>query len=264
MTATNMFNLRLPNLRYGRLYWVLFVGITLLILYSAVMHKKSSFAETTIVDVIPLEGGNKLISESDVRQALLRGFGNTLEGTELGRLDVERMERVLEEDPFVEKAETYVDQRNNLHVRIRQRAPLLRILDNNGGNYYLDKNGVKMPPSKNFTARVIVGTGNIAPYVQEFKQKKRNTLKDIYTLTNVINNDAFLSNFIQQIHVNNAGEFILVPLIGDQKILIGSVKRLDDKIKRLKTFYKEGMPYTGWREYATINVKYAGQVVCKR
>jgi cell division protein FtsQ len=174
------------------------------------------------------------------------------------------MERVLEEDPFVEDAETYVDQRNVLHIRIRQRAPVLRVLDNNGGNYYLDKNGAKMPPSKNFTARVLVGTGNIAPYTPEFRQKKRNTLKDLFTLTNAIQKDEFLSAFVQQIHVGNTGEFILVPLIGDQRIVLGSVRRLDDKIRRLKIFYREAMPYTGWRQYETINLKYNGQVVCRK
>jgi cell division protein FtsQ len=35
-------------------------------------------------------------------------------------------------------------------------------------------------------------------------------------------------------------------------------------LNRLKIFYKEGMPYEGWRKYETINLKYSGQVVCKR
>ena len=29
-------------------------------------------------------------------------------------------------------------------------------------------------------------------------------------------------------------------------------------------FYREGMPYTGWRLYESINLKYNGQVVCRR
>lgn len=259
-----MLSLRAPNLRYDRIYWMLFVLITLVILIGAVARKKSSFADSTQVEVVPLPGGDKLISEGDVRSALLRAFGNTLEGTELAHLDVERMERVLEEDPFVEDADTYVDQKNILHVRIRQRAPMLRVLDNSGGNYYLDEKGVKMPPSKNFTARVLVATGNVAPYTPEFREKKRNTLKDLFALSNVILADDFLSSFIQQIHVNNAGEFILVPLVGNQKIMLGSIRRLDDKFSRLKIFYREAMPYSGWQEYETINLKYNGQVVCRK
>jgi cell division protein FtsQ len=256
--------LQMPRLRYDRIYWVLFLVIVVVILIGAAMHKKNSFAHEVKVEVVPLADGDKLISEQDVQQAMLRAFGNTLEGTELARLDVERMERVLEEDPFVEDADAYVDQNNILHLRVSQRAPLLRVLDNNGGNYYLDEKGVKMPPSKNFTARVLVATGNISPYNPEFLQKKRSTLKDLYALTNALLADEFLSRLIQQIHVNAAGDFVLVPLIGNQRIILGNIRRLDDKFRRLKVFYQEGIPYAGWRKYSTINLKYSGQVVCRK
>jgi cell division protein FtsQ len=256
--------MQLPHLRYDRLLWLLFLLIVVMIWLSARARKANSFAEGVEVVVQPLETGDKLISERDVRQALLRSFGNTLEGTELAGLEVERMERVLEEDPFVLDAETYIDQNSIFHVKIQQREPVLRVLDNNGGNYYLDKSGAKMPPSKNFAARVLVATGNIAPHVPDFQRKKRNTLKDLFTLAQTLLADDFLRDFIQQVHVNQAGDFVLVPLIGDQKIVLGSTRRLEDKLRRLKIFYQQGMPYEGWRKYETINLKYNGQVVCRR
>ncbi|HOY07110.1 MAG TPA: hypothetical protein PLO67_17000 [Saprospiraceae bacterium] len=254
----------LPRFRYDRFAWVAFLLLVAVILFSAIGKKKNSFADGVEVVVTPLESGDKLISERDVRQALLRSFGNTLEGTELALLEVERMERVLEEDPFILDAEAYVDQHNVLHMSITQREPLVRVLDNTGGNYYLDRNGVKMPASKNFAARVLVATGNLAPYTPEFLKKRKSSLKDLFNLTQTLLKDEFLASFIQQVHVNNAGDFILVPLIGDQKIVLGSTRKLDDKLKRLKIFYQEGMPYEGWRKYETINLKYNGQVVCKR
>ncbi len=254
-----------PRIRYDRVLWVAFLLLVGLFLFSAIDRKKNSFAEGVEVEVVALKSGDKLISERDVKQALLRSFGNTLEGTELAGLEVERMERVLEEDPFVLDAETYIDQRNVFHVKVQQREPILRILDNSGGNYYLDKNGVKMPPSKNFAARVLVATGNIAPYTVDFKKKKkRNTLKDLFVLTETLAADEFFASFVQQIHISNTGDFILVPLIGDQKIILGSVRRLEEKLSKLKVFYLQGMPYTGWRIYETINLKYTGQVVCRK
>ncbi len=256
--------MKAPRLRYDRMLWVGFLLVIGMLLYAAIGRKKNSFAEGVEIEVIPLKSGDKLISERDVRQALLRSFGNTLEGTELAGLEVERMERVLEEDPFVLDAETYIDQRNVFHVKIQQREPVLRVLDNNGGNYYLDKNGVKMPPSKNFAARVLVATGNVAPYTQDFRKKKRTTLKDLFSLTETLMADEFFASFIQQIHVSNTGEFLLVPLIGDQKIILGPARKLEDKLSRLKIFYQQGMPYTGWRLYETINLKYNGQVVCRK
>lgn len=261
---SDLLTFNFPRLRYDRMIWIVFLLITALILVSAVSRKKNSFADNTSVEVVPLESGEKLLSDRDVRQNLLRAFGNTLEGTELASLEVERMERVLEEDPFVLDAETYVGQSNTLHVRIRQREPVLRILDNRGGNYYLDKDAAKMPVSRNYTARVIVATGNISPYTADFQKKKRNSLKDVFHLTNYLMADPVWSTFIQQIHVNNAGEYILVPLVGDQKIMLGSIRNLEDKLNRLKIFYQEGMPYSGWRAYKSLNLKFNGQVVAKR
>ncbi|MCD8495579.1 MAG: hypothetical protein LRY45_02460 [Bacteroides graminisolvens] len=54
---------------------------------------------------------------------------------------MERIERVLEEDPFVVDADAYVDSRSRVNVKISQREPMLRIIDNNGLNYYLDADG---------------------------------------------------------------------------------------------------------------------------
>lgn len=256
--------MQLPSVNYTRLAWLLFLFIVVMIWIMARNRKANTFAEGLQVNVVELPSGDKMISERDVRQALLAAFGSDLENSELANLEVERMERVLEADPFVKNADVYIDQNNQMHIQIDQREPLVRVLDNNGNNYYLDAAGKKMPPSKNFAARVIVATGNIAPYTPEFREKRKSSLKDLFNLTQTLLADEFLASFIQQIHINNAGDFILVPLIGDQKIVLGSTKKLEDKLHRLKIFYKEGMPYEGWRKYETINLKYSGQVVCKR
>jgi cell division protein FtsQ len=257
----------LPNLRYDRIFWVLFLLIIGLVLLSSIRNRKRSFVEDTVVEIIPLNGGDKLISESNVKQLLLRAFGNTLEDTELSALEIDRMEHVIEEDPFVKNADVYVDQNNGLHVRIDQRNPILRVLDSSGNNYYLDENGAKMPPSNNFAAHVLVATGNVSPYSPDFLTRKRTTLKDAFQVTQTIMADEFLSGFIQQVHVRNVNgnnEFFLVPLIGDQLIQLGSARHLADKLERLKIFYKQGMPYAGWRKYSVINLKFAGQVVCDK
>ena len=254
----------LPKIRYDQIIWLLFLLIVVLGLFMAVQHKKEREIEDTIITVTPLEGGDKLISEGDVRTAMLRTFDSDLKHYRLDEIDVTRVETLLEDDPFVKNAEVYVDQHNILRIKVEQREPVLRVLDNNGNNYYLDENGVKMPPSKNFAARALVATGNISPYQTDFiTRRKSSTLKDLFKLAQALKSDEFLSGFIQQIHVTNGGEFVMTPLIGDQQIILGSVRRLDDKFRRLKIFYKEGMPSAGWRKYRSVNLKFNGQIVCR-
>ncbi len=264
MRLSDLLNYRLPPIRYERIVLWLFLAAVGVILLSSVSRRQRDFTAEVQIDIRPLESGASLLSEREVRQRLVLAFGNTLRSTEIGQLDLHRIETVVEEDPFVVAADAYVSQDNVLHIRVKQREPVLRVLDNNGGNYYLDKTGAMMPFSPLHTPRVLVATGHIAPYAPDFLMKKKNTLKEVFQLALLLQDDPVWSVFIQQIHLNQAGEFTLIPLIGDQKILLGNLRNVEDKLKRLKIFYQEGMPYAGWRKYKTLSLKYDGQVVCRR
>ena len=256
--------IQLPRLRYDRIAWVLFLLMVAGLWYNAVSTRKSSDITRLEVTVHPLEGGNKLITEENVRNLLRKSFGSAIEKTQMSALEIDRMEQVLSEDPFVEKADVFVDQRNNLQVSIVQRNPVLRVMDLQGGNYYLDKSGSKMPVSNYFTARVLVATGKIPPHSPDFLSQKTGVLREVFLLAQKLREDPFFNPFIQQIHVSSNGDMMMAPLIGDQVIILGSTRRLDDKLEKLRIFYKNAMPYEGWRKYSTINLKYSGQVVCRK
>jgi cell division protein FtsQ len=76
-----------------------------------------------------------------------------------------------------------------------------------------------------------------------------------------------LQKLIGQVYLENDGDFVLVPLIGDQKIVFGtaySEEEVKEKFKRLKIFYREAIPFEGWSKYNEISVKYDGQIVCRK
>jgi cell division protein FtsQ len=231
---------------------------------SAVERKESSEVVEIKVNINPLESGNSLLNDKDILNTIERSFGYPLTALPVGEVDIERLEKVLESDPIIANADAFIGADNAITIDIDQREPLLRIIDNNGLNYYLDVDGSKMPLSKHFSPRVLVATGNIPPHTPDFMQRKRHLLKDLFELTMFIRNDEFLQSMIEQIHLNNRGEFTLVPKIGDHLIQLGRMHDMEDKLSRLKIFYKEGMPYEGWRKYDAVDLRYKGQVVCKR
>jgi len=247
-----------------RILWIAFFFIAAALIVSAVEKKKSRVASDILINIKNMSDGNTLINNEDVRVTIERSFGHDLAGIPLGELDVARVERVLEADGFIKNADVFVDAENKVHIEVEQREPVLRIIDKNGLNYYLDKEGSKMPTSDHFTARVLVATGNIPPYVPDFGERKKHIIKDLFNLTNAIQQDGFLDAMIEQIHISSNKEFTLIPKIGRQKIILGSYEDIDSKFKRLKIFYKEGIPYEGWQKYKTINLKFKDQVVCKK
>jgi cell division protein FtsQ len=247
-----------------RLAIIALIFIAAAVVVSTMQKKEASLAKEVIIEVTPLREGHSFIDNDDIKVSIQRSFGYDLEGLPLGSVDIERLERVLEEDPFILDAEAYIDGRNRIHIEVEQREPILRIIDNNGLNYYLDGSGFKMPLSKHFAARVLVASGNIPPHVPDFKERDKHVLKDLYELTSMILADDFFKALIEQIHVSNRGEFTLAPKVGRQKILFGTFTDAEEKFENLKIFYNEALPYEGWRKYQTIDLRYKGQVVCKK
>ncbi|MFN6085466.1 MAG: hypothetical protein ACK476_11145, partial [Fluviicola sp.] len=69
------------------------------------------------------------------------------------------------------------------------------------------------------------------------------------------------------VHRNQWGDFILIPQVGGHEIVFGTAnsdRDVKEKFEKLKTFYKEGIPYEGWNKYSSINLKYKNQIVGKK
>jgi cell division protein FtsQ len=237
-------------------------GMAMVVL-SVISRKSDGGISRVVVTVEPLPGGYRLLEAEDVLANLEERFAYPLESRTLAQLDIERVERVLEEDPFVKDAEAFVDANNQVNIEIIQNLPVLRIKDNNELDYYLDENAQQMPPSKHYAARVLVATGNLPPHVPDFMERERSTLRHVFELTKLIMADEFLNALIEQIYVNNRGELILAPKIGKQTIMFGRYMESNaaDRLKRLKIFYSEGLPYEGWRKYRSFDLRYDDQVV---
>jgi cell division protein FtsQ len=244
-----------------RLLWL--GGLLLLagLAVSAVQYRRSSHIRELEATIEPLADGSLMLTPADIREAIDRGFGFSMEGLPLRDVDVARLEKVLEKDPLILDADVFVDARNTLRVEVEQRPPLLRVQDRNGLNYYLDGQGLKMPLSKHTSVRVLAANGYIPPYVPDFLERKRHRIKDVFLLAKDISADPFLLAMIEQIYVNNKGEFVLAPMLGDHVILFGYYKDAEEKLRKLKIFYKEVLPYEGWRKYDTIDLRFRGQVI---
>ncbi len=247
-----------------RLGIIAFFFLVAALVISAVNEKKASAANEVLIDIEQLEVGRSMINSEDVLLVLENAFGYNLTAVPIGGLDVERIERVLRADAFVKDATVYIDAQNKIHIELTQRQPILRIIDKNGLTYYLDQDGGKVPTSRHYTPRVLVATGNIPPYDRDYLEKKKHVIKDLYELTQRILKDKFLEPMIEQIYLTQDGDFQLIPKIGDQKIILGKMDRLEEKILYLKNFYKEALPYKGWQKYKTINLTFKGQVVAKK
>ena len=106
---------------------------------------------------------------------------------------------------------------------------------------------------------------------QKKLQKNYEDFGKLITFVRRLEKDDFWSAETVQIvaSTNSAGELetVLVPRSGDFVIEFGRIdspKENDEKLDRLREFYRKVLDRTGANEYRTINIKYKGQVVCAK
>ena len=159
---------------------------------------------------------------------------------------------------------------------MKQRTPILRVINYKNDSYYIDLEGKLMPLSESYTARVPIATGLITEsyantYSLDLLSRDINDtlltkfiIDDLYLLAKYINESEFWKAQIEQIYINADREIELIPVFGNHRILLGDATDLRDKFNKLLVFYKEGLNKTGWNVYTKINLKYKNQVVCTK
>lgn len=214
------------------------------------------------------------VDENDVKE-MLSSKGKKLKGVPLKDINTGLLEKIVNTNPFIENAEVFSTIDGTINISVKQRNPVLRIMNIKGEDFYIDEGGVFMPVSDKFTAQVPVANGFIYNSYTERKiynlnynpsdtVSNRLLLEQLYALATVINRDTFWNAQIEQIYINEWQEIELIPRIGNHQIIIGDVSNLDDKLKRLMMFYQKGLNKIGWNTYRTINLKFKNQVVCSK
>lgn len=254
--------LNLKRVRDTVIWLSLIAGISALLFFS-ILRKSNAEVKTLVVHIDGKMGSEQLISEKEVIQILNLAAGKTISKSNIKALNLRKLEAKLNKDKRIERADIYFDSKNRLNVSIVQKKPLMRIMDEAGGEYYLDANGQQVPVTNGSAVRVPVVTGVKDTFKTKFLTDNRpSKLKDIFNIMKYISQDEFLSALIEQAHVENdsIGDIVLIPKIGREKLIFGDGRDIEQKFEKLKIFYRDGLPKLGWSRYKTLNLKYANQV----
>jgi len=227
------------------------------------------------VEVCILDSSKSAFISPTIVKNLLQKKGINLIGKNFNEIDLHNLEIALNNCPPIERAEAYKTIAGKVVIEIRQRSPILRVIDANNASYYIDNKGYVMRLSGNYTSRVIIANGNIHCPIPEngkisvlnvdnYLKDKHYMLGDLFKLAQFIADDDFWNAQVQQIFVNASGDFELIPRVGAQVIVFGDYSDCEAKFSNLMSFYKNGLPAVGWNKYETINLKYKGQVICTK
>lgn len=245
------------NVAFG-LIWAVCLG-GLFVLMSFISIKKASMLCREVKVYIP---GNQYFVDRQEINSILHVGNNNLVGKKLEDINIHQLEKTLQGNPFIEFAKVYTDMDGVINVEVRQRQPILRVINRFGQDFYVDQYGLKIPLSANFTAPVLVATGDIDEiFINRVDTLHTALAKALFKTADFIRRDSLWDAQIEQITVTQNHEIELTPRVGNQRILLGSADSLDKKFKNLLIFYQKAIPKVGWGAYKVINIKYANQVV---
>ncbi len=195
---------------------------------------------------------NMFVDEEDIMKAIKRGYGDIINKS-IVTVNKDSLEKVLVKNPMLKSAQVYYSLDGYIHVNILQREPVLRVMTGEG--YYVDCDGKVMPLSSRFTSRVLVATGDI---------NKKFACEKLYPFTMKLKSDPFWNAYIEQLIVKSNGDVVMIPKVGDFKIMLGPVEHSDMRLEKLVLFLKDGIAKKGWIRYKEINLKFENQIVCVR
>lgn len=231
------------------------IGFTVFFAWS---QREAVRCQAIVVNINP--NSPRFMDEEEIA-GMIEKSGEPIVGHRLFDIDINKLEAKLSTFTTLDNVEIFrkVDAKGfsfsgKLVISVDERTPVIRV-KNGTADYYMDKNGVEIPVSPKYVERIMISTGPIPD-----ETMKKNLLK----MADFVNKDQFWRAQIEQVFVQENGELLVLPQVGDYLIEFGTPEDYALKLRDLKAVYQQGFKNMGWNKYKTISVKYRNQVVCTK
>ena len=189
-------------------------------------------------------------------------------GLQLDSVDLYRIEKIISSHSAVKTCEAWLTDDGALHVRLSQRQPVVRFQD--GGNgFYADESAFIFPLQARGSVAVPIVDGALPIKVERgFKgelteRAQKEWVEKIVTMAAFISSSPW-KDIVSQIHVDDNGDLTIYPSTGKEKFIFGSPTRVEEKFGLMEKYYKSIVPAKGEGHYRSVDVRYKGQIVCKK
>ena len=235
---------------------VLFLFVFVM-LFFAVSYKSQLGLSSLKVTIDGVVGNKKLVSKKEVKLIIEKQLGFELKKAVIDDLDLMALENILDNDSRIQNAEVYLTSKRGLCVDIVQKRPMYRVNRESKQPYYMDAQGSRISIKRSIQkVRVPIVTGKIDNYHPQFMNIKNNNLKEIHAFFKIIMKDEFLRSLVSQLHVEERDHYIIVPQLGNKKIILGSMDDLEKKLEKLKIYYKKA----GLDDFKELDLRYGDLV----
>lgn len=213
-------------------------------------QERNKQRKLTGIQVEFMDDSSPFITGSTVNKLLIQN-NDTVTSIPKETLVLKQMESRLVQHEMVRDAQVYVTIDGALGAKIQQRNPIARVLGN--PNYYIDEDGLKMPLSQVYAARVPLITGNSKQHFSELTQ-----------LLLRIQTDEFMRKSVIGVHRQKDGAVMLKMRKQSFKVHFGKPDDIDRKFQNFKAFYHKINKEDMLLAYSLVDLRFGNQVVASK
>lgn len=253
--------------------WTL-ISVYLILVLGLVASQYKDLTCEKVEIVILDEEKNNFVTPGDVMD-LLQNNSYNLVGKHLDSINLAYAENLINAHPAIKHAQVYQTIGGTVKIEIRQRSPILRIITQHGESFFIDREGFLIPQTGTRSPHILLANGNLdfdietqtqfnVNFFENDSNQTKQLLFDLYQMANYVVADEFYNALIEQIYITKDKQLEIVPKIGTHIVAFGESRYYKEKLRKLKILYKEGFVFEGWTDYQRVDLRYKGQVVCKK
>ena len=189
-------------------------------------------------------------------------------GLPLDSVDLTRIEKIVTGHSAVKHCEAWLTDDGILHLELSQREPVVRF-DDGANAYYADATGFIFPLQARGSVDVPVVDGKLPlkvprAYKGELRApSEKEWMGRILNLVMAMKGTVWEHN-IRRISASASGDLVLYPLEGKEHFVFGQPVMVEEKIALMGKYYEAVLPSKGSGYYSSVDLRYGGQIVCRK
>lgn len=191
-------------------------------------------------------------------------------GTPMDQIDLFQIKQIITKQPYVSSVKVNSTMQGVVSLSIGQHKPQIRVVSENGYNFYADSLGNIIPTSEHYSANVPLVTGYTqfsfpVDFFGTLDQKNRANdieyLKKLINFVEFIEQDKFLVRLLTQIYVAPDQTIELTTSTARQIIEFGTMDNVQEKLGKMRDFFRQAPSMVALGEPCRIVVKYRDQII---
>jgi cell division protein FtsQ len=202
----------------------------------------------------------QFLSRQEVTTLVESKFGSPI-GKSAAEISLTKIEQTLSAIPYIEKVTAYVGFDGVLKLKIRERKPVIQIVNDIGQAFYLDSFGIQIPKKENTQPNIIIASGKINIAFKGGAISPLPISAELLNLGKFMYYNQYWDAQFEQCYVDNYNQLLLIPRVGSHSIVIDNTQNMIQKFENLSLFYRKGLQTVGWNKYVQIDLSIPNQVI---